>query len=261
MLRDINLQALNSATEYPAIPTFHKLNPEDGMLMPDTVPFIGDVIFTEKVDGTNSRIILLPDGTYLIGSRELLLYARGDVVHNPQDGVVEALRTVAERLKPLSATAPITTFYFEVYGGKIGQSWREYTSTGAVGIRLFDVGITPESVIATMDPETIAGWRDRGGQTFLTEERMQRLAHEESLALVPRLAVVPSDELPTGLVEMHEYLGRICNNTLVGLDGGANRTCEGAVLRSFDRTKIAKARFSNYRRTLFGGKHRRTPQD
>jgi hypothetical protein len=37
--------------------------PRDGSLLDDTVAFDGPVIGTEKADGTNARIIVLPDGT------------------------------------------------------------------------------------------------------------------------------------------------------------------------------------------------------
>ena len=70
-----NFDALNSATKYPPIEMYHVLD-ERGTLTEDlTFGFAGDVVFTEKVDGTNARIILLPGGDYIIGSREHLLYA------------------------------------------------------------------------------------------------------------------------------------------------------------------------------------------
>ncbi|MFI7515873.1 hypothetical protein ACIBVK_20520 [Micromonospora echinofusca] len=63
----------------------------------------GPVTLTEKVDGTNARIVGLPGGAYLIGSREELLYARGDLIGNPALGIVDALRDVAERLSVAAA--------------------------------------------------------------------------------------------------------------------------------------------------------------
>src|SRR5687767_1954189 len=90
-VRTADLKAINSMTKYPSIPTYHALDPRDGSLLEETIPFSGMVIGTEKIDGTNSRIILLPDGTYLLGSREELLYARGDLIGNPALGIVDAL--------------------------------------------------------------------------------------------------------------------------------------------------------------------------
>jgi len=54
------------------------------------------VLVTEKVDGCNGRIIILPDG-YLIGSREELLHASGDLIFNSDCGIVETLRPVADK--------------------------------------------------------------------------------------------------------------------------------------------------------------------
>lgn len=68
-------------------------------MLEECIEFNGPVTLTEKVDGTNSRIIVLPDGSYLIGSREELLYARGDLIGNPALGIVDALRDVAENLR------------------------------------------------------------------------------------------------------------------------------------------------------------------
>ena len=79
--RKINLQRLNSATKYPSILTLHKLG-EKGRLTADLnlVPE-ADLVVTEKVDGTNTRIVFMPDGVYMIGSREHLLHAKGCLLY------------------------------------------------------------------------------------------------------------------------------------------------------------------------------------
>ena len=69
-LTKIDLALLNSMTKYPSIPTYHTLDPKNGALSEPASAFEGDVIGTEKVDGTNSRIILTPDGRYLICAGE-----------------------------------------------------------------------------------------------------------------------------------------------------------------------------------------------
>lgn len=63
-MRAADLRAVNSLTKYPSIPTYHALDPGNGGLLDDAIPFMGRVIGTEKVDGTNARIILLQDGNY-----------------------------------------------------------------------------------------------------------------------------------------------------------------------------------------------------
>ena len=135
-IRAVDLKALNSLTKYPSIPTYHHLDPRNGGLTEEAVPFAGQVIGSEKVDGTNSRIIMLPGGGYLLGSREELLYARGDLIGNPALGIVEHLKPVAERLTPPAGDDPITVYYLETYGGKIGGQAKNYSARGTVGHRL-----------------------------------------------------------------------------------------------------------------------------
>lgn len=71
-------------TKYPSILTYHKLGEKGKLLDEVQVPFDQPAILAEKIDGVNSRIIIFPDGLYIIGSREELLYAKGDLIGNPQ---------------------------------------------------------------------------------------------------------------------------------------------------------------------------------
>jgi hypothetical protein len=82
-VRTVDLDVLNSVTKYPSIPTYHALDPSNGGLLEEPVEYTGQVIGSEKIDGCNGRIVSLPDHTYLIGSREELLYAKGDLIGNP----------------------------------------------------------------------------------------------------------------------------------------------------------------------------------
>lgn len=242
-----NLTALNSATKYPSIPTYHGLG-ERGSLTEEATAFHGDVILTEKVDGTNSRIILMPDGDYFIGSREELLTARGDRVHNPALGIVEALRDVADGLKG-TGTDQIAVYFLETYGAKIGGQAKQYTGTGNVGWRMFDIAFIPTEAL-DWDRERIAAWRDGGGQSFATESVLQRAAEIEDIGLTPRLATLPAGVLPTSVELAHAWLAEMLPGTLVGLDAGAGGRPEGIVLRTSDRSVIAKARFEDYERTM-----------
>ena len=78
-IRKTDLQKLNSMTKYPSILTYHKLGERGRLLDEVQIPLAGLTIYaTEKIDGTNSRIIICPDGTFIVGSREDLLWAQGD---------------------------------------------------------------------------------------------------------------------------------------------------------------------------------------
>lgn len=258
----MNLNVLNSAAKYPSIETYHALDPANGKLL-DKGPahtWYGPVVLTEKVDGTNGRIILRPGGDYFIGSREELLYAKGDRIENPALGIVPALKPLADRLclsvpGEFSAQAGVTwAFFLEVYGHRIGGSAKQYTVTGKTGYRLFDVaGIAPE--VLDWPREQVSSWRQNSGQGFLSEELLQTVSAELDVPLTPRLLPwgdrpLDSSELPVSLEETRAFLGKVLPSSLVTLDDGASGRPEGLVIRTRDRGIIAKARFQDYDRTL-----------
>lgn len=254
----MDLAKLNSATKYPSILTYHEMG-DRGRLNPVVqVPFpAGEMIYvTEKVDGTNGRVIVLPQSAqiehyfprgYLIGSREELLSAQGDLVYAPDYRIVETLRPVADALR--GHLDLIFVFFFEVYGGDLPAA-KQYTSTKAVSLRIFDVARVPLEVLEKPVAQ-IASWRDHGGQDFLTEEGLG--AQTRSFAgkgvvvgRVPALAEIPS--LPTDVGATYEWL-RNFEKSRCDLGGGKS-LAEGVVVRTADRKAIAKIRFEDYERTL-----------
>jgi hypothetical protein len=172
-VRAVDLGALNSMTKYPSIPTYHTLDPKNGGLIEgETIAFPGTVLGTEKVDGTNARIISLPDGNFLLGSREELLYAKGDLIGNPALGIVAALREVADGLAPVEGDV-VRVHFLEVYGGKVTAASKQYTGTKAVGFRLFDVAVIDDyRAVLAKDAAAVSAWRDAGGQPWLDEDAL-----------------------------------------------------------------------------------------
>ncbi|MFF1820098.1 RNA ligase family protein [Kribbella sp. NPDC058245] len=249
-LRNCDLDNLNSVTKYPSIPTYHSLDPRNGGLLDERVPFAGPVIGTEKVDGTNARIITLPDGSYLLGSREELLYAKGDLIGNPALGIVAELRSVADAL-PVPAADRIEVRFLEVYGGKVTGASKNYTGEKRVGHRLFDaIHLTDYEALLAQPRATLSDWRESGNQPFLSEEELQKLATADGLDLTPRLFTLDAADLPNTLTETQAFLTTHLPHTLSGLDDTATGAPEGIVLRTPTRTTIAKARFADYTRTL-----------
>ncbi|RKT87494.1 RNA ligase [Saccharopolyspora antimicrobica] len=249
-LRSTDLSALNSLTKYPSIPTYHELDPSNGGLLDSVVEYSGQVIGTEKIDGTNARIISLPDGSYLLGSREELLYAKGDLIGNPAQGIVAALQPLAETIAPVTEDV-IRVHYLEVYGGKVTAASKQYTGARTVGFRIFDaVVIGDYREIMALPPQKLSEWRDSGGQPFLTESELTGLAERDDVPLAPRLFSVDAAELPTELDKTRDFLGEHLPRTRSALDEGACGAAEGIVLRTADRSVIAKARFKDYDRTL-----------
>lgn len=238
----MDLAKLNSITKYPSILTYHAMG-EKGILKNEVqVPFDGPAILTEKIDGINSRIIMLPNGLYIIGSRDELLYAKGDLIGNNQLGIVDVLKSVAEKLKPSNV---LTVYYLEVYGGNIGKNARQYTGSKAVGTMLFDVVKIPiYDEIMKLPIEQIASWRDNGGQQFLSEDN---LLFTSSMSIVPDLGI---DAIPTDIKETYKWMKSVISLTYAHLDYGAMGKPEGIVARTPDRSKIAKLRFEDYERTF-----------
>lgn len=253
-LQSVDLRKVNSLTKYPSMPTHHALDPKNGGLLEEPTVYEGPVIGTEKVDGTNGRVILLPSGDWLIGSREDLLTAGGDIVHNPALGIVDALRDVAEQATVIGAGGfdEILVLYLEVYGSKQFPAWKHYGS-GQAAYRLFDIASIPADMLS-WEIERIASWRQHDGQDFASESVLVDLAKLVGADLTPRLFVMDGGALPTGIEGMREFM-EAHRTTSVATSGepGLN---EGIVLRSADRRVISKARFQDYDRTL---KRRQSP--
>jgi hypothetical protein len=251
-LRSADLSKLNSLTKYPSILTYHRMDAANGGLVEEPTIFRGTVLATEKIDGTNARIILTPDGAYLLGSREELLYAQGDLIGNPALGIVEALKPVAERV--LAALAPadqIVVLYGEVFGGKVTAASKQYTAERRVGFRLFDAVRLGDYAEQLARPAAeISAWREAGGQRFCAEDELLELAAAGGLELTPRLFMLDAEDLPLTVAEMAAWLKQRLPQTLCRLDAAGGGQPEGIVVRTLDRAQIAKLRFEDYERTL-----------
>lgn len=247
------LRHVNSMTKYPSIPTYHRLDPKNGMLLEEPADFGDKVVFcTEKIDGTNCRIIVFPDGDWLIGSREELLTARDDRIPNPTLGIVGAVDDLAEALaKEIGGVTSV--FYLEVYGGGIGGQWKNYTNVkGAHSFRLFDVAMLDAfEEMLDWPIERVAAWRDGLGQRWASEEQLVTVNGEYGgLYVAPRILTLHASELPTSLEDTHRMLKDFVSTTTVAIGPAAPGKAEGLVMRTGDRSVIAKARFEDYARTL-----------
>lgn len=247
----IDLARLNSATKYPSIETYHQLDPKTTLLQESPMLFDGDqVVLTEKVDGTNARIIVMPDADFYIGSRTELFHAHGDRVWNTQLGIVDTLKSLADGGLYPAGTGLVKTFYLEVYGGGVGSGYRNYTTNKSVtDYRLFDISTVPLSVLE-MPRDRIASWRDHGGQQWATEERLRDVAREEIIELTPRVGTLDGSELPRTIEETLEWLKKYLPATNAAIDATGRGHGEGIVIRTPDRVTIAKAKFADYARTI-----------
>ncbi|MVP02344.1 RNA ligase family protein [Paenibacillus lutrae] len=256
----MDLKKLNSLTKYPSILTYHQLG-ERGRLNDDLSESRGfkdsdDVFVYEKVDGENSRIILFKqaDGgmDYLIGSREELLFAKGDRIGNPYGNIADFLKPLAESISETIFDHndwALTVLYQESYGGKT-KAAKNYTSAKIQGYRVFDVfSLRQEELdsLLSLSQEKIAQWREHGNQPFYNEEDKERFVQRFDLQAAPLLTRDKGSDFPQSLEETFAYLKRF-EQTQVGIDSTGKS--EGIIVRTPDRQQIRKIRFEDYERTL-----------
>jgi hypothetical protein len=229
---------------------------------PPAVVFDAPVFVSEKVDGTNARIIVDADGDWIIGSRENLLGARGDRICDPSMGIVAALRDFADQAEESeSPSDELLVLYVEVYGHKIGGAAKGYTNSGRVGFRIFDAAIfhrTPMSVLRAMEPAALSAWRESGEMPFMEDGALAVLAKQIGVERTPVLAGgVPASTLPVSHAECIAYLADL-GATQCHLDErpgvGMLAAMEGVVVRTADRRQIAKLRVEDYTRALRAGR-------
>ena len=244
----MNYDNLNSMTKYPSIETYHHMS--NGVITEECDPVPCEALFTEKVDGTNARIILMPNADFFIGSREELLYACGDRIINPKEKIVETVLPTAKLAVKLGERIPgsVMVMFGEVYGHRIGRGWKNYTLKEGTGFRLFDVAVVSDwEEVLQKSRSDISTWRKRGGQEWLSEDRLRELSETLDVQLTKRLSLVPPPESHS---ETLEWLKVSIPETHAKIDSGANGKPEGIVVRSSDRSYIRKIRFEDYRRAI-----------
>lgn len=263
------LRKLNSITKYPSILTYHNLGPKGSLVdsLVEDMAFANKPIYiTEKIDGTNSRIVFITDATgaaidYIIGSREELLFAKGDRIINPALGVVNNLKPIADTVCLLSdGNIPlrpnsIYCLYGETYGGNINGA-KQYSGHGNYGIRFFDMWQTSlDNVqdLLQMDIDQISRWREHGGQPFAHIDVLEKFCNDFGFERVPYIREAIGTEIPHDLQGVWNWMQEFANSTAL-IDNDGKGMSEGVVVRYADRSLIRKIRFEDYMRTKKMGK-------
>lgn len=257
-----SFQKINTITKYPSIATYHQM--ENGKLQPELTAgsFANDedLFVSEKIDGTNSRIIYL-NGDWIIGSRENLLFAKRDRIGDPAQGIVDVVKPIANRISDPETIMKLESnqlyvFYGESYGGKITKASREYAKDeSCTGFRLFDVVAIPlEEVIPMMEKplDKLATWREGSGDghnKFVTVDNIGLYADYIGVTQVPHLTCLKGSDIPKTFKETYEWLNKY-SDSKASLDELQKGLAEGVVVRNRDRSIIRKIRFQDYERAL-----------
>lgn len=268
--------------------TYHELG-EKGVLKEQLVkPFPADTLLsaTEKIDGTNVRIIFNDDFT-IIGSREEFLCEMRDVVGNPSMGIVQYFKgkypiqvidsawgqlevtqlnihILKQTLHLNPVSNPIIVLYGEFYGHKVGAASKNYTKKQQNNFRLFDIvkfnDIEEIDAMMEWESDKISLWREAGGQNFGSREELDSVGLALGFDLTPVLFQINSNALPTDLKSTYEMLSKhkrttvgidteaVAENNLQHIPVVASNNSEGIVIRTPNRSHISKLRFEDYER-------------
>ena len=249
LIQDYGKDKINTLTKYPSILTLHKFG-EKGRLTPSlTTNIEGEKMFaTEKIDGTNVRVICWGD-TFLIGSRKCILHYSEDFYWDESMGIVNQFYSM--KIPPI-APENLTVIYGELFGGKITANSKNY-GKDKHGFRVFDIAVIKDLSILEKTITEISTWREstldssiddtmRYGQGFVNLDELEKFGYK----LVPKIEFeLPSFEHEAVLESLNKYIPE----TKVALSDAAQLRPEGVILRNFDRTKIVKLRFEDYQRT------------
>jgi hypothetical protein len=246
LINKFGLNNINTLTKYPSILTYHELGDRGSLqnIVLGDQRFDSDIFVTEKIDGTNARIVIL-NNDYIIGSREDFLFAKGDRIVNPSMGIVETLK---EKVNfDLFSFGDLVVIFGEIYGGNVGSNSKEYTVSKTFGFRIFDVATYSDDVlddVLNRPIENISSWRENGGQSFLNISGFLKFSQEFCLETVPYRSIVKS--IPEDLSDVYSWL-QDYHSSHAGIDNSGR--AEGMVVRNQDRSLIRKIRFEDYERT------------
>jgi ATP-dependent RNA circularization protein (DNA/RNA ligase family) len=198
---------INDMLEYPKIETLYQRDKTTNKVITNQLRFpeFGNIRrwqITEKVDGTNVRVGLLPEGVVRYGGRTDNAQMPAKLIdYLQQTFTLEQLQAVFKE----SLESEIVLFG-EGYGEKIqkGGSYRQ-----GMSFRLFDVLV---------------------GEWWLEPEAIADVATKLGIFTVPILGEI--DALPSQADELKQLLGHDGNSTVAIQDGGRGVRAEGIVART-----------------------------
>ena len=253
IIKEYGIEKLNTLTKYPSILTYHVLGEKGSLresLVEDKTFGNEKVYVTEKIDGTNCRIVFL-NGDYVIGSRENLLFAKGDRFGDPALNIVNTIKMFADRICRLYQfnDGKLHVFYGETYGGNVTSASKQYTSDKTYAFRLFDCTVMLDETIhdiMSADISQISSWREHNWDRFCNVDDVKFASNAIDVETVPYIETIEGSAMPTTLKGMYDWLQQF-SKTRAGINN--NGMAEGVVVRNYDRSLIRKIRFEDYIRT------------
>jgi hypothetical protein len=259
LIKKYGKEKINTLTKYPSILTLHKLNEKGRFTEEFTTNINGELMYaTEKIDGTNVRIVLFGD-QYLIGSRENILHHSDDLYFDNAMGIVEGIKKIGNFQKHLMPFNSFTVIYGEFFGGKITANSKQY-GKDKTSFRVFDLAVFEDLSILELSQEKISKWREKEtengiiyGQNFFDKKDLELYLQFMTLFMGFEADIVPSIEFETGdmsIETISKNLRKFLPKTNVALSEQAEGKAEGIVLRNENRTKIVKLRFEDYEKVF-----------
>jgi len=249
LVKTYGKEKINSFTRYPSILTLHKM---DRGVLTDviTTDISGETLHaSEKIDGTNVRLIFWGD-EFLVGSRKQILHYSNDLFWDDAMDIVNQFYSLNI---PIIQPDKLTIVYGELYGGKVTANSKNYGKEQH-GYRVFDVAVFDDLSILDKPIEQISKWREstinssvseqlRYGQPFVDLDTLKQYNYE----LVPRVEFhLDSLDHASVLNALKQFIP----TTNVALTDTAKMGTEGVVLRNHDRSKIVKLRFEDYEKWI-----------
>jgi len=259
-IEDFNI--LNHITKYPSIKTYHKIR--NGRLeeqLTDNERFYNsaDIYITEKIDGSNFRIIIDDSGDYIIGNRNTFLYAKGDRIKSNEYSVIlnniNLYTNFASDMFKYNPPAKFFIIYGELFGGKGNKI---YSKTQQTDFRVFDIQrITSlewnhlSSSLTNIN--AVINWRESSVNfdRWFSVNQLSYVCNTYNIKQVPSIKVKDNKFMCTSIKDTYKELKNIITTTNASIDNDyAGLRAEGIVVRTGNRSLIRKIRYEDYEKTL-----------
>lgn len=248
LIKKYGKDKINTLTKYPSILTLHQLGEKGRLKNELTTPILNEELtYSEKIDGTNARIICYGN-EYLFGAREFILHHSDDLYYDNAQNIVDGIKNLNIAMPKNDV---FTVIYGEFYGGKTSANAKSY-GQDKNGYRIFDVATYNDLSILDMSLADISRWREHEtqngiiyGQNFMSRDEM-----ELNFPEFDKVPLVQFDLGDLSHITILDNLKKYIPTTNVALSENATKKVEGIVGRNANRTKIVKIRYEDYERTL-----------